>query len=42
MVVSSSGKQRHLVGALHKLALTEASILGLVLNQQGALTGELY
>jgi Mrp family chromosome partitioning ATPase len=42
MVVNSSGKRRHLVGALRKLALTEASVLGLVLNQQGALTQELY
>jgi len=42
LVVNSSGKRRHLIGALRKLALTEASVLGLVLNQEGALTGELY
>jgi tyrosine-protein kinase Etk/Wzc len=42
MVVDRSGKRRHLVGALRRLAVTEASVLGLVVNRDGALSAELY
>ena len=37
MVVNRSGKRRHLVSALQRLAVTEARILGLVVNREGAL-----
>jgi Mrp family chromosome partitioning ATPase len=42
MVVHRSGKRRHLVGALRKLALMEANVLGLVVNQERSLTADLY
>lgn len=41
MVVNRSGKRRQLVAALGKLALTEAKVLGLVVNQEGTLTPDL-
>jgi Mrp family chromosome partitioning ATPase len=37
MVVNRTGKRRHLVSALQKLAVTEANVLGLVVNREGAL-----
>jgi capsular exopolysaccharide synthesis family protein len=42
MVVNRSGKRRHLVSALQRLAVTEANVLGLVVNREGALTADLY
>ena len=42
MIVNGSGKQRHVVSALRKLAITEASLLGLVVNQEGTLTADHY
>jgi Mrp family chromosome partitioning ATPase len=42
MVVHRSGKRRHVVGALRKLALMEANVLGLVVNQERPLTADLY
>jgi protein-tyrosine kinase len=42
MVVNGSGKRRHLASALRKLVLMEASVLGLVVNQERALTADLY
>lgn len=41
MIVNRSGKRRHLVNALRGLALTEANVLGLVVNREGSLTAEL-
>jgi capsular exopolysaccharide synthesis family protein len=38
MVVNRSGKRKHLVSALSKLALTEARVLGTVVNRDGSLT----
>jgi protein-tyrosine kinase len=40
MVVNRSGKRRHLVDAFQKLAVTEATVLGLVFNRQGTLVGD--
>jgi hypothetical protein len=37
MVANRSGKRRHLVSALRRLAVTEANPLGLVVNREGAL-----
>jgi capsular exopolysaccharide synthesis family protein len=37
MVANRSGKRRHLVSALRRLAVTEANVLGLVVNREGAL-----
>jgi len=42
MVVNRSGKRRHLVSALRRLAVTEATVLGLVVNREGALTVDRY
>jgi Mrp family chromosome partitioning ATPase len=42
MVVPRSAKRRHLVGALRKLALMEANVLGVVVNQEHSLTADLY
>ena len=42
MVVNRSGKRRHLVSALQRLAVTEASVLGLVVNREGAVSADLY
>jgi capsular exopolysaccharide synthesis family protein len=42
MVVDRSGKRRHLVSALRRLAVTEANVLGLVVNREGALTVDRY
>jgi capsular exopolysaccharide synthesis family protein len=42
IVVDRSGKRRHLVSALRRLAVTEANVLGLVVNREGALTADLY
>jgi capsular exopolysaccharide synthesis family protein len=42
MVVNRSGKRRHLASALRRLALTEANVLGLVVNREGALVGDRY
>jgi Mrp family chromosome partitioning ATPase len=33
MVVSRSAKRRHLVGALRRMAVTEANVVGLVINR---------
>jgi capsular exopolysaccharide synthesis family protein len=35
MVVNRTGKRRHLANALQKLAVTEANVLGLVVNREG-------
>jgi capsular exopolysaccharide synthesis family protein len=40
MVLNRSGKRRHLVSALQRLAVTEASVLGLVVNREGTLFGD--
>jgi Mrp family chromosome partitioning ATPase len=40
MVMNRSRKRRHLVSALHKLAVTDANVVGLVINREGALTGD--
>jgi Mrp family chromosome partitioning ATPase len=40
MVMNRSRKRRHLVSALRKLAVTDANVVGLVLNREGALTGD--
>jgi Mrp family chromosome partitioning ATPase len=42
MVVNRLGKRRHLVSALRRLAVTEANVLGLVINREGALAAERY
>jgi Mrp family chromosome partitioning ATPase len=42
IVVNRSGKRRHLVSALRRLAVTEASVLGLVVNREGALSTYRY
>jgi capsular exopolysaccharide synthesis family protein len=42
MVVNRSGKRRHLVSALRRLAVTEANVLGLVVNREGAVPARLY
>jgi capsular exopolysaccharide synthesis family protein len=42
MVVNRSGKRRHLVSALRRLAVTEANVLGLVVNREGSLTVDRY
>jgi capsular exopolysaccharide synthesis family protein len=38
MVVDGRGKRRHVSSALRELAVTEANILGLVINREGVLT----
>ena len=38
MLVNRSGKRRQVVSALRKLVLTEANVLGLVVNREGTLT----
>jgi capsular exopolysaccharide synthesis family protein len=40
MITNRSGKRRHLVSALRKLTVTEANIVGLVINREGARAGE--
>jgi Mrp family chromosome partitioning ATPase len=42
MVVNRSGKRRHLASALRRLALTEANVLGLVVNREGTLAAGRY
>jgi protein-tyrosine kinase len=42
VVVKRSGKRRHLVGALRKLAVTEANVLGVVVNRERTLAADLY
>lgn len=42
MVVNRSGKRRPLTSALRRLALTEANVLGLVVNREGSLAGGGY
>ena len=42
MIVKRQGKRRHLVSALRKLAVTEANVLGLVVNREGTMTADLY
>jgi capsular exopolysaccharide synthesis family protein len=42
MIVDRRGKRRHLVSALRRLAVTEASVVGLVVNREGTLTSNLY
>ncbi len=42
MVVSRSGRRRQAASALRKLALTEASVLGVVVNRYGARNADLY
>jgi capsular exopolysaccharide synthesis family protein len=40
MIMNRSGKRRHLASALRKLTVTEANIVGLVLNREGPLAPE--
>jgi len=40
MVVNHSGKRRHVASALRKLVLTEANLLGLVVNREGTLAAD--
>jgi non-specific protein-tyrosine kinase len=40
MITNRSGKRRQLVSALRKLTVTEANIVGLVINREGALAGD--
>ena len=40
MVVNHAGKRRHVVSALRKLVLTEANVLGLVVNREGTLAAD--
>jgi Mrp family chromosome partitioning ATPase len=40
MVMNRSRKRRHLVSALRKLTVTDANVVGLVINREGALTGD--
>jgi capsular exopolysaccharide synthesis family protein len=40
MVANRAGKRRHLVTALRRLAVTEASVVGLVVNREGALPAD--
>jgi capsular exopolysaccharide synthesis family protein len=40
MVVNRSGKRRHLTSALRRLAVTEANVLGLVVNREGTLAAD--
>jgi capsular exopolysaccharide synthesis family protein len=40
MITKRSGKRRQLVSALRKLTVTEANIVGLVINREGALAGD--
>jgi len=42
MIVDRAGKRRHLVSALRRLAVTEASVVGLVVNREGTLSSDLY
>lgn len=42
MVVNRDGKRRHLVSALRRLAVTEARVLGLVVNREGTLAADRY
>jgi capsular exopolysaccharide synthesis family protein len=42
MVVSRAGRRRQLTGALRKLALPGANVLGVVVNRDGALTNGLH
>ena len=42
VVVNRSGKRRHLVSALQRLAVTEADVLGIVVNREGALPAGPY
>jgi protein-tyrosine kinase len=39
MIMNHSEKRRQLVSALRKLTVTEANVVGLVINREGALTG---
>jgi capsular exopolysaccharide synthesis family protein len=41
LVVNRAGKRRHVASALRRLALTEASVLGLVVNREGTLATDL-
>ena len=40
MIMNRSGKRRHLVTALRRLTVTEANIVGLVINREGALPAD--
>jgi len=40
MITNRWGKRRQLVSALRKLTVTEANIVGLVINREGALAGD--
>ncbi len=40
MITNRSAKRRHLVSALRKLTVTEANIVGLVINREGALADD--
>ena len=40
MVVNHAGKRRHVVSALRKLVLTEANVLGIVVNREGTLAAD--
>ena len=40
MAANRAEKRRHLVTALRRLAVTEASVVGLVVNREGALPAD--
>jgi protein-tyrosine kinase len=40
LVVNHAGKRRHVVSALNRLVRTEANVLGLVVNREGALAAD--
>jgi Mrp family chromosome partitioning ATPase len=40
MIVDGRGKRRHVINALRELAVTEANILGLVINREGTLAAD--
>jgi protein-tyrosine kinase len=42
MIVDRSTKRRHVSSALRELAVTEANVLGLVVNREGALAADRY
>jgi tyrosine-protein kinase Etk/Wzc len=42
MVIKPTSRRRHVISALRKLALTEARVLGLVVNREGSLASYTY
>jgi capsular exopolysaccharide synthesis family protein len=42
MIVNRSGKLRHVRSALREMAVTEANVLGLVVNREGTLASDRY